>query len=188
MGARLYAAMLTLAIFALFVAAWWRIYGRQIPVVGNSIDVLVVAFSGASAGGLLRFRPHRRLYALGVLSMVVAFIGLWLASPIGGQWLVNMLNDPNYFGSSMRSIVGFLGLLLPIGWVLLGASVAGWRLAITTYLIPGVALVVGGFAIGALGPLGSGTGQMLPWVPLYFLFEWPVIILVAVGVFGYAFD
>jgi hypothetical protein len=178
--------MLTFAIFAFFAGGWWRIYGRPIPVVGNVIHVPLLAFLIAAVAGLLGFRPRRTLYALGVLSVVLALTGLWLASPIGGQWMANLLNDPKYFGSSTRSMFGVLGLLLPIGWALLGASVTNWRLAIATYLIPGVALVVGGVAIGFFGTPGFGVGQMSPWVPLYFLFEWPVIILIVMGVFGYA--
>lgn len=188
LGARLYAAMLTLVIVALFVGGWWRIYGRPLPVGPTVVHVALLAFLIVAVAGLLGFRPRLLPYALGVISVVLALVGLWLASPVGGWWIAKLLSDPNYFASSPLRNSGFLGLLLPIGWVLLGASVANWRLAIASYLIPGIALVIGGAAIGVFGPPGFGLGQMLPWVPLYFLVEWPVIITITLGVFGYGFD
>lgn len=70
----------------------------------------------------------------------------------------------------------------------MGASVASWRSAIVSYLIPGVVLVIGGAATGVFGPPGFGDGQMWPWLPLFVLLEWPLIITTWLGVFGYTYD
>ena len=175
---RLYLALIGVALVAMFAGSWWPLHGRGIPIVGNVIHVPVLAFVAAAVVGLLWLRPRRTIYILGAVCVLLAFIGLWLASPLGGQWLGEELKDPNY-GRYGRDMFAYLVLLLPVGWVVLGASVADWKLCLATYLAPGVVLVLSIVLMG--GTLGP------PWVPAYFLFGWPVVFLVLLGTFGYSF-
>lgn len=183
----LYLALITVAILALFTGSWWRLHGREIPIAGNVIHVPVLAFVATAVAGMVWLRPRRTAYILGVVCVLLAFIGFWLGSPLGGQWVGNLLKDPNY-GPYGGRMFGYLVLLLPVGWVLLGASVANWKVGVVTYLVQGVVLVLSAVLVGGIfGPPGYGPGQMPPWVPAYFLFGWPVVILVLLGTFGYTF-
>lgn len=184
---RLYLALLAAGLVALFVGAWWRLPGREIPIVGRLIYVPVLAFVAVAVAGLLWLRPHRTRYTLGVLCVLLAFVGFWLGSPAGGRWMGNLLNDPNYgpYGGLMFDFL-FL-VLLPVGWVLLGASVANWKVGVATYLVLGVALVLGTALTAGFGPPGYGPGQTPPWVPPYFLLGWPAVVLVVLGTFGRTF-
>ena len=185
---RSYLALVTAGTVALFVGAWWRLRGREIFIAPSVIHVPVLAFVAVAVASLAWLRPHRIVYMLGVVCALLAFIGFLLASPVGGIWAGNLLNDPTY-GPYGGRMFGYLVLLLPIGWVLLGASVASWKVGLTTYLVPGVVLLVGAALVGdILGPPGYGLGQMPPWVLPYFLLGWPVVVLVMLGTFGYTFS
>ena len=51
MGARLYAAMLTIVIVASFVGGWWRIYGRPLSVKSSRRTVILHHPGASSSGG-----------------------------------------------------------------------------------------------------------------------------------------
>jgi hypothetical protein len=175
----LYLTFLSTGIAALFGGAWWRLPGREIPILGPIIHVPVLGFVALAAAGLVWLRPRPTPYALGVLCVLVALVGFWLGSPAGGWWLGSLLHDPGYGPYGGRNF-GLLFVLLPVGWVLLGASVADWKGGVISYLTPGVVLVLGTvLTSGAAGPL------MPSWLPVYLLLGWPAVILIVLGTFGH---
>lgn len=144
---------------------------------------------GLVAGGVLGlawFRPNLAFYGLGTLCLLFAFLGLWLSSSAGGDWIgVNLFHDPN-FGLYGTTQFAFLAYLFPVAWVLLAASVTNWKFGVGSYLL--LALVylvyfshVDLFSVDSLGAFLRG----LRFDTVFgVIFYWPVDILRLLGTFG----
>ena len=155
----LYAVFLGVGLLTTFAGALWRInaffgHGGPLPLVDSSysrapitlIDCLVLSFTAVAGVGLLWLRPRPIAYIIGLLCLLIAFIGFWLASPNSGRWVgSSILHDPGY-GPYGGRWFGMLFFLFPLGWVLLGASVSNWKKGLVAYLLVGLAFVLLGEA------------------------------------------
>ncbi len=183
----LYLAFVMVGLVVLFATALAYIYGHKITGVElGTVRQATLAFSVVAVIGLVWLSPRRRAYTLGILCMLVAFVGFWLASPQGGLWISNVVQDPNY-GPYGGGVFAILFLLFPLGWVLLSASVADWKIGIVSYFLTGLIFLLMSGAAGLFGPVGYGSGQMPPWVPVILLLLWPEYTLMMLGTFGYTF-
>ncbi len=136
-----------------FAGALWSVHGRRIP----ALEVLVLGFVVVAVGLLQWLRPRPISYALGLLCLLLAFIGWWLASPIGWRWTANRI------GLTYEAYGGFnffvLCLLFPVGWILLTHSVANWRIGLASYAVAGLVFTLMAAAASWFGPPGYGHGQ-----------------------------
>lgn len=176
---RLYVAFLT----AGFAAAIWSSYGRELP----NVEWLVLGFVVIAVTAILWLQPRPLLYALGVLSVVLAFLGFWLASPDGGGWTPShVLHDPSYGPYGGRQFAALFLVFFPLGWLLLAASVAHWKVGLVGYVLAGLVFVLMGAAVGWFGVPGVSPTPEL-WVVLSFLLLWPQYTLLLLGAFGHTF-
>jgi hypothetical protein len=170
-----------------FAGAYWRLDGRLLPVVEPVKEPLVLGLVAVAVAGLLWLRPHLQLYVLGLLCVMLAFVGFWLASPDGGYWIgSNILDDPSYGPYGGRTF-GYIFLLFPVGWILLATSVSSWMTGVVSYLLPGVTLVLVAAAAGLFGPPGYGPDQPPLWIPVSIVLAWPAQVLQVLGKFGRTF-
>lgn len=83
----------------------------------------------------------------------------------------------------------FLGLFLlfPVGWILLGHSVATWKIGLASYVAAGLLFTVMAAALGWFGAPGYGQGQTPPELFVLVPLLWPVYTLGALDLFGLHF-
>ncbi len=184
-----YATVLAAILLAGFAAAIWSVKGRSLAAVETSVLGLVLI----AVIALLWLEPRPIPYAVGVVCLLLAFVGLWLGSPDGGRWIANsILHDPSY-GPYGGRFFGYLFLLFPVGWVLLAASVATWKIGLVTYLVAGLVFMLMNAVTGMFGPSAPGivtnltTGMLSPFVLGTILLLWPQYTLIFLGLFGYTF-
>lgn len=183
----LYLSFLTTGLLILFSASLWLVSGHMIPGVGAAaIHVLVLGFATAAVLGLIALRPRRAPFALGVLCVLLALVGFWIASPDGRQLISHALGMPAH-DTYPGPLLGFSFLLFPVGWVLLGASVANWRIGLLSYLLYGLVFLALTLVAGLIGPLGYGPGRTPPLLPVALVLLWPEYAMVMLGIFGYTF-
>lgn len=176
----LYAACLGAVLIAGMAAALWSAHGspNRVPAV----ELVVAGIVAAAVGALLWLRPRPLPYALGLLCLLLALLGLWLASPLG-WWVTStqLLHWPyERFAGWQR--FGVLMLLFPVAWVLLAASVTDFRIGLLSYLVPGVTfllMIAGSGAFHSPGPS--------PLLLFAFPLLWPVYTLMMLGLFGFSF-
>jgi len=150
------------------------------------IHVFVFGFATAAVLGLVALRPRYVPYAFGFLCVLLALVGFWIASPDGRQSISNALGMPAPDPYALR-LLGFTSLLFPVGWVLLGASVANWRIGLLSYVLYGLIFLALTLVAGLIGPLGYGPGRTPPLLPVALLLLWPEYAMVMLGIFGYTF-
>lgn len=181
-----------MAVAACLAVIVWSGYGRDVPLRDPFILSLLL-LPVAVLGGM-QARPV--LYSLGLLCLLLAFAGTWLASPGGSQWVArNVLQDaaPDPYGGLHR--FGGMLFLFPVAWILLARSVSTWKIALASYLAPGLlwalAVVIANWA--------SSTRELHPpefWVQgvlfgvqlfLALLVLWPSYMLGFLNLFGLHF-
>ena len=158
----LYLALLTIGLLTGFGRAALSNQGYVI----TAAEPLVLGFVVLAVVLLLWLRPRPIPYFPGLLCLLLAFVGFWLASPRGGLWIANyILHDPSY-GPYDGINFGSLTFLLPVGWICLARSVINWRIGIITYFLAGLLFVLINIAAGLFGPPGFGPGLMPPFLPV----------------------
>src|SRR5438093_1451881 len=111
--------------------------GQQLP----SAAFPAVTFMVAAVLGLLWLRPQLLLYALGLVSLLLAFGGPWIAtSEILRHWPASGYQ------------FGWLPLLFLVAWLLLAASISAWKVGLLSYPLVGLTLILMIVAGGLLAP------------------------------------
>lgn len=176
----LYAGCLGVVLIAGMAAALWSAHGspNRVP----ALHLVVPGFMAAAVGALLWLRPRPVPYALGLVSLLLALTGLWLASPIGWWFTSTQVLGWPYQPFVGWQRFGLLMLLFPVAWVLLASSVSDLRIALLSYLVPGVTFVL---IIAASGWFHSPGPSLL--LLLAFPLLWPVYTLMMLGLFGFSF-
>lgn len=167
----LYTTVLAVIIYAAMALAPHIAFATGGPPTGVDRPILVLVFLFTST--LLWLQPRLGPYALGVASLAVAFIGMWLASPNGITWYLQAGYDPSH-----TPVFGYVPLVsLPAGWVLLATSVVGWRKALTSYIIVGLA-----FMLVLTLVLNTRPTYELGLICVF----WPYSLLRMLGIFGWS--
>ncbi len=186
---RLVLVPVALAVVACLAAIAWSGYGQA--VYGQAIpmrDPLVVGLLFLPVAVLSGMQPRPRFYRLGLLCLLVAFLGTWLAGS-GGDWVArNVFHDaaPDPYSGQRR--FGYMVLLFPVAWILLARSVSSWKIALASYLAPGLAwactVVTANWASGTFWVNGVSF-----WVQAFpvFLVLWPSYMLGFLDLFGLHF-
>jgi hypothetical protein len=139
--------------------------------------VLVLCFAILAAAGLAWIGARPAPYTAGLVCLLAAIIGFWIASPNGGPWAAYITRNPDLSTWGGSAFAYAFLFLFPLGWVLLAGSIDGWVRASLSYLATGLSFVL--LHIVLLG----GVPAML--VPVYVLF-WPHFTLAMLGTFGWA--
>ncbi len=175
---RIYAGLLAVSLLIVIASPLWALVQQKSVEFGPNTHLLVLGLVILAVVGLLPLRPKPVHYALGLVCLLFAFIGLWLASPDGGFWLAQILLDSS-FGRYGELKFGWLLILLPAGWLLLGRSVSNWMVSALSYLAPGVIIIA---ALAIISGIPTALNSLL--VLLYFFFLWPVLVFLLLGMFG----
>lgn len=156
---RIYVCFLSVGLLTLFagtLASGWSIVNGGEPI---NARIPALAFAYLAAANLLWLRPRVIPYVLGAIALTLALTG-WPT-----VWL---------------------GLLFPLAWIMLAASVSHWVVGVLSYLATGVTFLVITFVGGAvfLWP----KPPVLPdiWTMLVFPLLWPAYSLAMVGATGWA--
>jgi len=167
------------ALLVLFALTAWSWRGHHVPYT----EVIVIGIVLAIVAVLPTFRPRSVTYAFGVGVLALAFGSFWIRSPTGIDVLAranDALGSPaSHTLISVASWIVWLGF--PLAWVLLAASVWGWRHAVASYAIAGLAFV-GILAMSRLPPVPP------VWFIAWVIATWPQFALTILGVFGSHFD
>lgn len=177
----IYVGLLAVSLLVIIILPFWTPAQRKIVDFGPNIHLLILGLVNLAVVGLLPLRPKPVLYALGLVCLLFAFIGLWLASPSGELWTAQILLDPSYARYSVLK-PGWLFFLLPAGWLLLARSVSNWVVGALSYLAPGVIVIA---ALAIISGIPTTLNSIL--VLLYFFFLWPVLVFDLLGMFGMTF-
>ena len=174
-------AFLIVGFLAGFAAAIWSSNGREIP----NVESLVLSFVVIAFAAILWLQPRPLVYALAVLSVILAFVGFWLASPDGGRWTASSIfHDSSYGPYGGRWFVVLFVVFFPLGWLLLAASVTKWKIGLVAYVLAGL-VFVSAIAAWFGVPVVSLTPQI--WVVLRIVLIWPYYTLIIPGAFGHTF-
>lgn len=175
---RIYAGLLAVSLLVVIALPFWALAQRKIVDFGPNIHLPILGLVILAVVGLLLLRPKPVLYALGLVCLLFAFIGLWFASPAGELWTAQILLDSGYGRYSVLK-PGWLFFLLPVGWLLLARSVSSWMVGTLSYLAPGVIVIA---ALAIISGIPTALNSIL--VLLYFFFLWPVLVFTLLGMFG----
>ncbi|CCF84025.1 hypothetical protein [Nitrolancea hollandica] len=175
---RIYTGLLAVSLLVVIALPFWTLAQRKIVEISPNIHLPILGLAILAVVGLLPLRPKPVLYALGLVCLLFAFIGLWFASPTGKLWTAQILLDPGYGRYNVLK-PGWLLILLPAGWLLLARSVSSWMVGVLSYLAPG-AIVIAALAI--ISGIPTALNSVL--VLLYFFFLWPVLVFQLLGMFG----
>jgi hypothetical protein len=161
----LYPMFLTTSLTGTFAAA------ISFNLVGTPrvTDTVVFALVATAVGGLLVFRPRPVPFLAGLLLLVVAFVGFWLASP--------PVRASIRIGAFDGLVFAYLTLLFPAARVLLAASVSDWLVGLGSYLTFGVT--------AALMVRAASYSVLEAWLLTLYVLLWPPLTLLLLGIFGW---
>lgn len=169
-----YGAFLTFGLLVAIGAAVWSVKGHSMPPV----EVPVLGFVFSIIAMLIALQQRLNLYIFGVLCILLAFSGFFLASPDGGRWTAaTLIDDPSY-GDYGGRWFGVLFLLFPAGWILLASSTVGWKVGLGSYLLAGLIFTI---------TMAAFFGPPRSLVALVLFFLWPRFLLQMIGMFGWSF-
>jgi hypothetical protein len=151
---RIYAAALGAGI--LLGLAWGvgSLYARSTsgqPLPSAAFPTLACVI--AATLGLLWLRPRPLVYALGLVCLLLALAGPWVAaSGLLRHWPASGYQ------------LGWLSLLFPVAWILLAGSIGAWRLGLLSYLLVGLTFILMIVVGGLIGPAPPwGRSIFTPW-------------------------
>lgn len=141
-------------------------------------QIVVFGFAIVVAAGLIWLDAKVAPYTLGLMFLMMAFLGFWIASPDGALWMGHMARNSDLALSGTRVFAYVFLFSFPIGWILLAGSVYGWLRAGLSYLGAGGMFILLHMLLISKLPMAL--------LPVYWLF-WPHFTLVMLGTFGFDF-